>query len=330
MWLRNIFRRPVSHVPTRPRTALDEQLLRRLERLGLQAARGLRGSLSGQHASRRRLPAPTFTDHRPYSSGDDLRYVDWNAYARLDDLHLKLGEAEQDIRVNLLVDCSASMDWGVGDTNKLHYARLLAATIGYVALASGDRLRVVPFGAARTARDGEERAGASGRTGQAPWGPGSGRQRAAGLLQYLDALDGGGEVATSERLRQIAREERGGLLVILSDLLHSPDLVTGPSPALAPFQLPRWQVLVLHVLHPEEFRPDLRGDVELIDSETGARLALEADRPSIAAYTAAVERWSEELAVACERRGVTYAGAWTDMSIERATLPYLKLREVLR
>src|ERR671933_1419406 len=147
MWLRSIFRGRTRPAVVEAKTALDEQLLRRLERLALAASRGLRGGLSGAHPSRRRLPAPTFTDHRPYSTGDDLRYVDWNAYARLDNLHLKLGEAEQDVRVTLLVDCSASMDWGSGDSNKLHYARLLAAAMGYIALASGDRLKVVPFGA---------------------------------------------------------------------------------------------------------------------------------------------------------------------------------------
>ena len=317
MWLRGIFRRRTRPAVVEARTALDEQLLRRLERLTLAASRGLRSGLSGAHPSRRRLPAPTFTDHRPYSAGDDLRYVDWNAYARLDDLHLKLGEAEQDVRVTLLVDCSTSMDWGTGDSNKLHYARLLAAAIGYIALASGDRLQVIAFGAGT-------------QTTSVPWGPGSGRQRAAGLLRYLDGLQATGTMTTGERLRELARTERGGLLVVLSDLWHNASLFEGQAAALNYFQLPRWQVLLLHTLHPEELRPPSMGDVELIDSETGARLALQTGRDGVDEYIAAVERWCGQIHDACGRRGGAYARVTTGMQIERAVLPYLEAREVLR
>src|SRR5918997_4698853 len=133
MWLRTIFRRR-SSAGAATTTPLDERFLRRLERLSLAASRQLRGGLSGVHPSRRHLPAPIFSDHRPYSTGDDLRYIDWNAYARLDHLHMKLGEVEQDVRVTLLLDCSESMNWGDGDRNKLHFTRLLAAAVGYIAL----------------------------------------------------------------------------------------------------------------------------------------------------------------------------------------------------
>ena len=81
MWLRTIFRRRSNAAPAVVATPLDEQLLRRLERLALNAARGLRGGLIGSHSSRRQLPAPIFTDHRTYTTGDDIRYVDWIVYA---------------------------------------------------------------------------------------------------------------------------------------------------------------------------------------------------------------------------------------------------------
>ena len=317
MWLRGIFRRRTRPAVVEARTALDEQLLRRLERLALAASRGLRGGLSGAHPSRRRLPAPTFTDHRPYSTGDDLRYVDWNAYARLDDLHLKLGEAEQDVRVTLLVDCSTSMDWGTGDSNKLHYARLLAAAIGYIALASGDRVQVIGFGGGTQATS-------------APWGPGSGRQRAASLLRYLDGLQATGTTTAGERLQELARTERGGLLVVLSDLWHNASLFEGQNAALNYFQLPRWQVLLLHLLHAEELQPPAMGDVELIDSETGARLALQTGRDGVDEYIAAVERWCRQIHDACRRRDGAYARITTGTPLERAVLPYLEAREVLR
>ncbi len=317
MWFRDIFRRPTRRGPEQPRTLLDERLLRRLERMTMVASRGLRGGLSGAHPSRRRLPAPTFTDHRPYTTGDDLRYVDWNAYARLDDLHLKLGEAEQDIRVLVLLDCSASMDWGTGDNNKIHYARLLAAAIGYIALASGDHLQVASFGGGPEA-------------GSPSWGPGSGRQHGASLLRYLDGLHAAGTLTASERLRELAHAERGGLLVVVSDLWHNTSLIEGPGAALNYFQLPRWQVLLLHVLHPDELAPAPMGDVEMIDSETGARLAFQTGWDGVDEYVSAVERWCDGLRSACTRRGASYARITTEMPLERAILPYLQARRVLR
>lgn len=314
MLLRTIFRRGNKAHPVQSATALDEQFLRRLERLSLQASRDLRGGLSGVHASRRRFPAPTLADHRPYTPGDDVRYVDWNAYARLDHLQLKLGEAEQDVRVHLLLDCSASMDWGIGDTNKLHYARMLLAAIGYIALANGDRLQVHPFGHGRTPG----------------WGPANGRQRVGHLLQYLQQTTSGGGDTIEDAIRQITRTSRGGLLVIASDLLHSGDIVNSVGSPLAALQPPRWQVLLFHTLHQEEIEPTLEGEVELVDAETGTLLPFDAYQDSVDTYMDAVERWCGELARACAQRQIMYTRLITNLSLERAVLPYLRLREAIR
>ncbi|MEA2724686.1 MAG: hypothetical protein QOH59_2457 [Gemmatimonadales bacterium] len=318
MWLRTIFRRRNNAATAERRTALDEHLLRRLERLVLATSRALPGGLSGEHASRRRMPAPTFSDHRPYSTGDDLRYIDWNAYGRLEHLHLKIGEAEQDVRVTLLLDCSASMNWGEGDQNKLHFARLLTAAIGYIALATGDHLQVVPFGSDRPN----------------VWGPASSRNHATSLLVYLQRVAAAGTTGAAESIARLAHGlagprdavQRGGLLVVISDLLHSEDLQT----ALRVFHAPRWQVLMLHVLHPHEMQPNVSGDVDLQDSETEARLSLHIDDRALAAYAAAVEQWCEHLESDCARHGQMYARLTTDMSLERAALAYLRQREILR
>ncbi len=309
MWLRTIFRRRASAAKATA-TPLDERMLRRLERLAVNASRGLRGGLAGTHRSMRRLPAQTVTDHRPYASGDDLRYLDWNAYGRHDDLHLKLGESEQDVRLTLVIDCSASMDWGEGDLNKLHYARMLAAAIGYIALSNGDRLEVVPFGL----------------TEPGAWGPASGRGQIVRLMSYLETLRAGGGATAADLLRRIARRRQRGLVVVVSDLWHTSAL----QEALAVFEPPRWQVLLLHLLHPDELRPPWSGELELEDSESGERLELHADARGFEQYGTAVQRWREELALACGRRNMAYAPLMSDMVLERAAVPYLKLRQVLR
>jgi hypothetical protein len=137
-------------------------------------------------------------------------------------------------------------------------------------------------------------------------------------------------MTTAERLKQLQREEQGGLLVIISDLWHSPDLLEGSDAAIARFQPPRWQVVLLHLLHPDEIRPPLRGDVELVDSENDERLSLEATPASLHEYSAAVDRWCDSLRQACARRDVAYARITTDMSLERAAMPYLQFRGILR
>lgn len=311
MWWKTISRRSAQTArAAHPTGLLDEAFLRRLERLTLAARRSLRGGLNGVHPSRRRLPAPTFSDHRPYSASDDLRYVDWNAYARQEHLFLKLGETEQDINVHLLLDRSRSMDYGQGDQHKLHYGRLLLAALGYLALTGGDRLHAAAFDADL----------------DATWGPARVKARVLDLLGYAAAITPGGASRIEAVLEGYARRRHGGLLIVISDLWS----VRDPDALLRHLPPPRWQVLLLHLLHPDELQPRLSGELELEDSESAARLAISADPATLAAYRQRVQRWCELLAAACARRGATYERLTTDRPLERSVIPYLRLRQVLQ
>jgi uncharacterized protein (DUF58 family) len=287
----------------------DEAFLRRMERLSLQAQRSLRGNpSSGEHPSRQRMPTSIFSEHRPYTSGDDLRYVDWNAYARHDSVLLKLGEIEQDVNVHLLIDASRSMAWG--QPAKLRTAQRLAGALGYLALAHSDRLLVAPFGTA-TAR---------------PFGLAQGKGQLMALLRYIEAIKPQPATDLGKVLRGHARSyPRGGILVLGSDLLAAEGLAEGLA-ALAP---PRWQVLVLHLLDRRELQPDMLGPLELEDSESGRRMALTLDAETIAAYRRNLSRWQEGLAATCARSGATYAQVISDWQIEQKVVPYLRLRRLL-
>jgi len=311
MWLKNTLRRSRSDTSSDASTTLlDEAFLRRLERLSLQASRMLRGGLVGAHPSLRRLPAPTFSDHRAYSPSDDLRYVDWNAYARQDHLHLKLGETEQDVSVHLLLDRSRSMDYGTGDSNKLQYGRLLAAALGYLAMSSGDRVEVAPFDV-RLAQH---------------WGPAHSRAQALSLLRYARAVEPGAQGDPQRALEAYTRPRPGGMLVLLSDLWAAGDL----DRLLRMAQPPRWQVLVLHLLHRDELEPTLRGELELEDSERGDRIALDADAQTLARYNERLRGWLTAVEQTCARRGAQYTRLPTDMALERAVIPFLRHRQILQ
>jgi uncharacterized protein (DUF58 family) len=281
-----------------------------MERMSLQAQRTLRGNpSSGEHPSRHQIPASIFSDHRPYTSGDDLRYVDWNAYARQNQVLLRLGEAEQDVNVHLLIDVSRSMT--AGGPQRMRLAQQLVGALGYLALAHSDRLQIVPFGPAALPA----------------FGPTQGKARLIEMLRFIEGLAPQPATSLSAVIRQHAqRHPQGGMIVICSDLLASEGLAEGLA-ALAP---PRWQALVLHMLSPGDLRPDPRGPIELEDSETGQRMEITLDDETLAAYRRSVASWREGLAKECARRGVAYAPIMSNWPLEQQVVPYLRSRRLLR
>ncbi len=313
MWFRNILRRGNSPRPKARPTAeqplFDELFLRRMARMSLQVQRSLRGSPAmGGHLSRQYVPASEFSDHRPYQSGDDLRYVDWNVYARQDEMLLKLGEAEQNIHVHLLLDVSRSMAWGAPP--KLRIMQQLAGALGYLALNYNDHLRIVPFGDAQLR----------------PFGPARGKGRLVEMLRYIEQTPVQQETRINVVLQQHAQAfKRGGLLVLCSDLLVDEGLAEG----LSLLPSPRWQVVVLHMIDPRELRPALQGQIELEDSETGQRITMELSAEQIAAYQTAVQAWQERLSRTCARYGATYGRILTTWPIEQKVVPYLRARRLL-
>lgn len=306
MWFRDIFRQKSSTPAERP--LFDEGFLRRLERLGLNANRSLSGGLVGMHQSRRQLPSSVFSDYRSYTAGDDLRYVDWNAYAREERFFIKLGEPEHDIDVHLLLDSSRSMSWG--SPSKLRLAQQLVGALGYLALARGDRLRVAPF-----AQD-----------LLTPFGPARSKGRLPEMLRFIGAVVPAEQTSLARAVARYAREyQRGGLLVLVSDLL-APDTLAEALQRLAP---PRWQVLILHLLDPTELSPTMRGSVDLEDSETGERLALVLDDETLAAYDENLQLWLHNVQRSAARYGATYARLLTTWPLERQVIPYLRSRQML-
>jgi uncharacterized protein (DUF58 family) len=313
MWFKTIFRRKNDENEARNKSIFDEHFLRRLERMSLQTQRSLRGHPSGVHRSMQRLSSTIFSDHRPYTSGDDLRYIDWNAYARHNSMVVKLGEAEQDVDVHLLLDTSRSMEWG--SPTKFHVMQQLAGTLGYLSLTHGDRVLVVPFGE-RPVR---------------PFGPTQGKGRLVEMLRYIEEMVVQPHTNIGEVFQRHAKHfRRGGVLVLCSDLLTAEGLDAGLH-ALPP---PKWQVLVLHIIDLREIEPKTEpstsGPIELRDSETGQRLALTLDEPTLSAYRKHMFEWQEELASICAKRGARYARIMTDWPLEKKIIPYLRSRQILQ
>src|SRR5574342_391447 len=119
---------------------LDASLIAQLDHLELVVRRLFAGRTQGEKRSKRRGIGSEFADYRDYSQGDDLRFIDWNIYGRLDRLFLKLFLEEEDLSVSIFLDTSRSMEFG--DPSKLHYGKKLAAALGYVGLVNLDRVAI--------------------------------------------------------------------------------------------------------------------------------------------------------------------------------------------
>src|SRR5712664_4492948 len=181
---------------------LSADFLTQLERLSLLSRRSFRGRVKGERRSPRKGISVEFSDYRPYGHGDDLRYVDWNIYGRLDRLYVKLFVDEEDLCLHLLVDGSASMDFGT--PRKLEYAVRVAGALGFVGLVSHERVGV---GILR------ERAVEG-------WPPARGRNQVVALLDFLADVDPGGPTKLNAALGEYAlRGREPGVAVLVSDLL---------------------------------------------------------------------------------------------------------------
>lgn len=282
---------------------LDPAFLNRLARLRLLARRKFAGSAGGARRSTRRGQSVEFADHRPYSPGDDIRRIDWNAYARLEELVLRLYVAEEDLTVYLWVDTSASLR--VGRPPKIEVAKRIAAALGYVGLTGSERVGVVPFGAGM----------------QAPLAPSRGRRRVGALLRFLDGLQADGETDLGRAVDEfLARKPRPGLVVLVSDLLDR----GGYQKPLDRLIGARHEPAIFHVLDLDELAPEPGGDLSMVDAERGTRVEVSLDHRAIAAYRARLEAFLAEAEGYARRRGLTYVRAGGDVPFEDALLAYLR------
>lgn len=281
---------------------LEPEFIRRLARLRLAVRRRFRGATAGARRSRNRGSSAEFAEHRPYYPGDDVRRIDWNAYARLEELVLRLFVAEEDLSLYLLIDTSASL--GVGTPPKLDTAKRLAAGLGYVGLSGSERVAVVPF-AAHLAR---------------PLPPSRGRRRVGPLLRYLDALEPSGATDLSRAVDEfLARAPRPGLVVVLSDFLDPGGFARPLDRLLAE----RHEPVLFHLLDREELDPTPGGDLTLVDSETGRTVEVSLDERAVRAYRARLEAFVAELASWSKKRGVFYGRIGGERAFDDVLIEYL-------
>ena len=289
-------------------TVFDEAFLRQLERLLLLLRSPVRGGLKGGRRSVKRGQSVEFADYRDYALGDDLRQLDWNVYARLERLFVKLFIEEEDVTITLLIDASASM--ASGRPEKLLFAKRAAAALGYIGLASEDRVAVSALGGRASRR-------------QTPL---RGSGRVFRLLSNLSAIQPAtGPTDLVAAARHAAAQLHGrGVVVLMSDLLDP-----AADRVIRELAATRSELIVLHVLSPDELDPPLEGDLRLVDSESGEGVDVTADLATLDAYRTRLAEWKQGLADLAARRRASYVDLATDVPLNDLIFAELRRRRVL-
>ena len=288
---------------SKPETFFDAEFLKKLERLRLIAKRLSWANAKGEHPSSRRGFSLEFSDYRRYQQGDDLRYVDWNIYRRLDRLLLKVFTADEEMNVYLLVDTSRSM--AEGTPPKIDYAKKVAAALGYIGLKNLDRVGGAAFSSAL----------------QAPLTLGRGRKQVLSLFNFLSELSCQGET----NLRSAAHSftnlfPHPGLVVIVSDLFDP----VGWRAALEELAIKKYQLLVIHILDDQEINPKPWGDVALNDVEGQQERRLFLDLDLVRRFQQELTNYFREIEMVCSGRRIDYLRTTTQIPFDEFVLQTLR------
>ena len=283
-------------------TLLEPADLELIRRLSLNVKRRAAGQATGEQRSPALGGGIEFADYREYAPGDDVRQVDWTVFLRLRKLLVKLCAEEKELTLLVLLDQSASM--ASGEASKFRQGQKIAAVLAGIALASGNRAGVLGWGA----RLHEVAA------------PVRGQRSIPVLADRIRRMEPAGEGHPLACVRQFASQYgHRCLAVLVSDLLH-PDW----SAVLSGLTASGCEAHVLHLLSAEELDPPQRGEITLVDRETGAEAALHLDAPLLDRYRAEVSQWTGQVATQCRAGGLGYALVRSDAPLPRLFLDALK------
>jgi uncharacterized protein (DUF58 family) len=290
-------------------TLLSPQLLAQLERLELVSRKIYRGQMKGERRSPRKGQSVEFADFRNYVAGDDIRFIDWNTYARLDKLFLKLFLEEEDLHFYALIDASLSMDFG--DPTKLHYAKQLAAALGFIGLARADRVRIETLG----------------QPARAPGPVLRGRRSLWRMMDYLAGVEAGETISLEQGVKNFCLRNSGkGIMVLISDLMDK----NGYESALRYLLSQKMDVYVIQILSAEEIDPEIQGDLRLVDCEDSDIAEVTASAPLLARYKKTLNAFVSGAREFCNRRGMSYMMVRNETPVDQLVSNLLRKQGLVR
>lgn len=299
-------------IDDRSQPLFDDNFLETLEYLHIIARKILSGQMKAERRSRQKGVSVEFADHRPYSPGDDFRFIDWNVFFRTNNLFLKLFEEEEDLYIYLLLDCSGSADFGL--PYKFHYLRRLAAAIGYLGLAGLDRVFLIPFSSALP------RSAANMLSLR-------GKGKIFRLLHFLEQLRAEGPTNLAACMKTFAGSRRKrGLAVVLSDFFDD----QGAIGALNALRYQKFEPFVIQCVSPQEANPELLGDLRLLDAETGRFREVTLTEKLLRKYKETFDQYCTSLERFCRSREIGYVRCRTDVPFQETIIQMLRRERFLQ
>ncbi|MBK7396683.1 MAG: DUF58 domain-containing protein [Myxococcales bacterium] len=272
----------------------DDEFQRKLEYLAIVSRKVFAGRMRAERRTKKTGSGIEFADHRDYNAGDDFRYLDWNVYQRFGRLLLRLYEEEEDLSIYMLVDASRSMgfDQKVGQLvgrrgPKLRHAKRLAAALCYIGLSNLDRVSVSAL--TNRVKDGMPTT--------------RGKQRIHRVFEFLTSVEPEGATGLEDAIKQfVAQHKRRGLAVLISDLYDPAGFEAG----INVLRYNKFEPFVLHLVDPEDGKPDLSGDVRIFDVETGDEREVTVTQSVLDRYAKAYDAYLKEIEVFCTLKQVPY------------------------
>lgn len=277
-------------------------LLARAERLRLMPHRRRTNRTQGEHHTGKGGTSTEFSDYRDYVAGDDVRFIDWNIFSRLNEPYLKLYQHEEEMRIVCIVDASDSMNF----EGKFDLARQLAAVFTTIALASREKASAY----------------VCGPIDQPPMilPPCAGRSSRSKVLKFYESLKPGGQMPMERTIDEALKRHRGkGIAVLVSDFLTFGSVEASlnrlHASGLEPF--------CIQILSPSELDPDIEEDVRFVDMEYQQTLDVSAMKDLLTMYQEQLWKLEQRLAAACRQRGGRFVSVSSDLPVEQVVVDYL-------
>lgn len=281
----------------------DSEFLKKLDYLNLIAKRLVFGRQQGLRRSFKKGASIEFKDYRNYVYGDDPRTIDWAAYARLDQLMIKLFRQEEELDLWVLLDSSGSMNFG--EPNKFDSVRRIAAALAYIGMNNMDSASVLPFSS-------ELDSGATRMRG---------RGRIFALLDALRDSEAAGKTDLFRVTRDfVSRVRRPGLVVIMSDFYG----LTDAQRAVDQLRFFKHQIYIVQVASPWELDPPIRGELRLVDTESAEHTDLVVSQSMLRKYHAQFEDFHTQLRRYCMRHSIGYSLLSTEVPYDDFILDILQ------
>jgi uncharacterized protein (DUF58 family) len=285
----------------------DPITLSKVSSLLLRARYVVEGLISGLHTSPYKGFSIEFSEHRQYAPGDEIRHIDWKAYAKFDRYYIKEYEEETNLRCYLLVDASASMSYRSNGVSKFDYACNLAAALAYIMLNQQDLVGLVTFS------DGIRR----------QLLPRSSPRHLHTVIDSLEQTHPGGDTDLGRTLHHIASQlKRRGMVIVLSDLLDEP---TEVMQGLRHLRYQKHEVLVFHVLDHDEITFPFTQLTQFEDLEDEMRVITD-PRAIAADYQEQIQQFIKEYETMCRRQSIDYTLFDTQTPLDKGLLKYLAWR----